>query len=108
MSNRIGGTVKWFNNPKGYGFINALKEGEQDIFIHYSSIVAKDGEYRTLKPQESVTFVLGGGSRGPYALQVMADARASELQEDLRKMQEAGVTDEQKGARVRSKEPIDS
>lgn len=47
------GTVKWFNDEKGFGFI-ANEEGGDDIFVHFSAIVA-DG-FRTLKEGQSVTF----------------------------------------------------
>ena len=60
------GTVKWFSNKKGYGFIE--QEEGQDIFVHYSSI-AQDG-FRTLSGGERVTFDLEEGDRGPVAKNV--------------------------------------
>lgn len=109
MASRISGTVKWFNNPKGYGFINSLNGDEQDIFVHYSSIVSKEGEYKTLKPLDPVTFILGSGPRGPYALAVVSDSRASELTEELKLMENQQATPQQTGAapgRVKEKDEV--
>ena len=60
------GTVKWFNNTKGYGFI-APEEGE-DLFVHYSSIQT-DG-YRTLKGGQRVAFEIQKGEKGAHAVNV--------------------------------------
>lgn len=57
------GTVKWFNNEKGYGFIT-LEEGE-DVFVHYSSI-AGDG-FRTLHEGQRVQFEVTQGQKGLQA-----------------------------------------
>ena len=61
------GTVKWFNNVKGYGFI-APEEGE-DLFVHYSEIQIEG--YRTLKNGQRVSFEVSGGDKGAHALKVM-------------------------------------
>lgn len=60
------GTVKWFNNVKGYGFIEY--ENLEDIFVHYSAIV-KEG-YKTLKEGEFVDFKLIETSKGLQAVDV--------------------------------------
>ena len=60
------GTVKWFNNKKGYGFIN--EEGGRDIFVHFSSI-NMDG-YKSLNEGEKVIFEVEESSRGPEAKNV--------------------------------------
>ena len=60
------GTVKWFNNKKGYGFIN--EAGGRDIFVHYSAIDA-DG-FKTLAEGESVDFEIEESDRGPEARNV--------------------------------------
>ncbi len=60
------GTVKWFNNKKGYGFIN--EEGGRDIFVHFSSI-EMDG-YKTLNEGEQVIFEVEESTRGPEAKNV--------------------------------------
>ncbi|MCS6796987.1 MAG: cold-shock protein [Myxococcota bacterium] len=57
------GTVKWFNNAKGFGFIK-LPDGP-DVFVHYSQI-AGDG-FRTLHEGQPVRFVLKSGPKGPFA-----------------------------------------
>lgn len=61
------GTVKWFNDSKGYGFIQQ-PEGE-DVFVHFSAIVA-DG-FRTLSEGEEVEFEVRESDRGPQAANVM-------------------------------------
>jgi len=60
------GTVKWFNNKKGYGFIN--EENGRDIFVHFSSITM-DG-YKTLNEGDQVTFDIEESARGPEAKNV--------------------------------------
>ena len=60
------GTVKWFNNKKGYGFIN--EESGRDIFVHFSSI-AMDG-YKSLTEGEQVVFDVEESTRGPEAKNV--------------------------------------
>ena len=58
------GTVKWFNNAKGYGFVTP-DQGDQDIFIHFSAITM-DG-YKTLKEGQKVQFELEEGPKGLHA-----------------------------------------
>jgi cold shock protein len=60
------GTVKWFNNAKGYGFLG--REGGADVFVHYSSI-QREG-YKSLKEGDEVEFDIVQGSKGPQADQV--------------------------------------
>lgn len=62
------GKVKWFNNAKGFGFIEREQGG--DIFVHYSSIKV-DG-YRTLKEGQTVEFVVSQGEKGLQADEVVA------------------------------------
>jgi cold shock protein len=57
------GTVKWFNNEKGYGFIAV--DGGQDVFVHYSAIQV-DG-YKTLEEGQRVEFEVAQGPKGPQA-----------------------------------------
>ena len=61
------GTVKWFNDSKGYGFIQQ-PEGD-DLFVHFSSIVG-DG-FRTLAEGETVEFEVRDSERGPQAANVI-------------------------------------
>jgi len=61
------GTVKWFSDKKGYGFI-AQEESDRDIFVHYSSI-EMDG-FKTLTEGQQVVFEVEDGERGPVAKNV--------------------------------------
>ena len=61
------GTVKWFNNAKGYGFI-LPEEGGDDLFVHYSAI-DMDG-YKTLKAGQAVQFDAESGDKGQHAVNV--------------------------------------
>jgi len=60
------GTVKWFSNEKGYGFIS--REGGEDVFVHFSSI---EGEgYKTLNEGQAVEFEIVDGPKGKQAANV--------------------------------------
>jgi CspA family cold shock protein len=61
------GTVKWFNDSKGYGFITP-DEGSKDLFVHHSNI-AGDG-FKSLSEGERVTFESRQGDKGPEATNV--------------------------------------
>ena len=65
--NTMTGTVKWFNNQKGYGFISD-SEGN-DIFVHYSGLVM-DG-FKTLEEGQAVEFEVTEGAKGPQATNVV-------------------------------------
>ncbi|MFN3741524.1 MAG: cold-shock protein [Anaerolineales bacterium] len=67
MSNRIVGTVKWFNAEKGYGFI--ARENGPDVFVHYSAIQS-DG-FRKLEEGQRVEFSVEQGAKGPQAARVV-------------------------------------
>jgi len=60
------GTVKWFNNSKGYGFLG--RNDGPDVFIHYSAILGEG--YRTLSEGDSVEFEIIDGPKGPQAANV--------------------------------------
>ncbi len=62
------GKVKWFNDSKGFGFIEGNEEGE-DIFVHYSSI--QEEGFKTLKEGEEVSFDVIEGPKGPQAANVV-------------------------------------
>jgi len=62
------GTVKWFNDSKGYGFIRQT-EGDDDVFVHFTAIQA-DG-FRTLSEGEEVEFEVRESERGRQAANVM-------------------------------------
>jgi CspA family cold shock protein len=61
------GKVKWFNNSKGYGFIE--KEGGGDVFVHYTAIQG-DG-FKTLNEGQLVEFDISQGDKGPQAINVV-------------------------------------
>lgn len=64
---RMRGRVKWFNDSKGFGFIEQ-DDGNKDIFVHYSAI---DGEgYKSLAEGQEVEFELQDGAKGPLAQNV--------------------------------------
>jgi cold shock protein len=67
MSERIVGTVKWFNAEKGYGFIS--RDGGPDVFVHYSAIQSEG--FRKLVEGQKVEFTVEQGPKGPQAANVM-------------------------------------
>lgn len=69
MSNQVVGTVKWFNDEKGFGFIE--QEGGKDVFVHYSAING-DGR-KTLQEGQRVTMDVTQGQKGPQAENVNPD-----------------------------------
>ena len=66
MSERISGTVKWFNGTKGFGFIT--REGGPDVFVHYSAIQSEG--FRTLQEGQQVEFEIEQGPKGLQAANV--------------------------------------
>ncbi|HEX9006894.1 MAG TPA: cold-shock protein [Bacteroidota bacterium] len=60
------GTVKWFNNAKGYGFIT--RQNGEDLFVHFKSILGEG--YKTLKQGEQVEFEVEQGAKGLQAVRV--------------------------------------
>ncbi|MDP6413856.1 MAG: cold-shock protein [Gammaproteobacteria bacterium] len=68
MSNRIAGTVKWFNENKGFGFIE--RENGPDVFAHFSAIESTG--YKTLAEGQRVEFVVTDGQKGPQAENIIA------------------------------------
>jgi len=63
MSDSVEGTVKWFNDDKGFGFIE--REGGKDVFVHFSAING-DGR-KTLREGQRVTMKVTDGAKGPQA-----------------------------------------
>jgi len=68
VSERVTGTVKWFNGSKGYGFIS--REDGEDVFVHHSAIQAEG--YRNLEEGQRVEFTIEHGPKGLQATQVVA------------------------------------
>ncbi|MEZ5571620.1 MAG: cold shock domain-containing protein [Halioglobus sp.] len=68
MSERQRGTVKWFNNAKGFGFITR-QEGQDDVFVHFRSIQGEG--FRTLNEGQAVEFTLVDGPKGLQAEDVL-------------------------------------
>ena len=66
MSDRVTGTVKWFNGSKGYGFIS--REDGEDVFVHYSAIQTEG--FRTLEEGQRVEFTVERGPKGLQAANV--------------------------------------
>lgn len=91
------GTVKWFNNAKGYGFI-LPSDSEVDVFAHYSAI-SMDG-YRTLKAGQTVSFDLVDGDKGQHAeniapvLDPEEEAPTGEVGEDSSESEEPPTSSE--------------
>ncbi|SUD30825.1 putative cold-shock protein [Pseudomonas fluorescens] len=71
---KISGKVKWFNNAKGYGFINEDGKSE-DLFAHYSAITMEG--YKTLKAGQLVTFEIIQGPKGLHAVEICAASATS-------------------------------
>lgn len=67
MSDLINGTVKWFNDEKGFGFIEV--EGKKDVFVHHSAINNTGGR-STLTEGQKVTLEIAQGKKGPEAKNV--------------------------------------
>ena len=63
MSDTVVGTVKWFNDEKGFGFI--ARDGERDVFVHFRAI-AMEGR-KSLQEGQQVEFTIGEGQKGPQA-----------------------------------------
>lgn len=72
------GTVKWFNNAKGYGFILA-DDSNEDLFAHYSTI-QMDG-YKTLKAGQIVEFETQAGEKGTHAINIRASSASINISE---------------------------
>jgi len=70
----MNGTVKWFSNEKGYGFIRY--NDDEDVFVHFTGIEMEG--FKTLQEGQSVTFDIVDGTRGPQATNVVVQEDLSE------------------------------
>jgi len=68
MSDKVEGTVKWFNESKGFGFIS--QEGGPDVFAHFSAISGSG--FKTLAEGQRVEFTVSQGQKGPQAADIVA------------------------------------
>ena len=68
MSNTVTGTVKWFNESKGFGFIE--RESGSDVFAHFSNIASSG--FKTLAEGQTVQFSVTEGQKGPQAENIVA------------------------------------
>ncbi len=71
MAELLNGTVKWFNEEKGYGFIQQ-ENGGKDVFVHFRQINNQGTGRVSLEEGQQVTFELGEGQKGPQAENVTA------------------------------------
>jgi len=95
------GTVKWFNNAKGYGFIQP-DNGSDDVFAHFSAI-EMDG-FRTLKPGMRVKFILAEGDKGAQAKEIQVIPNGDNQAAAQNKPQAEALTQPDEGAAAPSAE----
>lgn len=69
MSNRYNGTVKWFNDEKGFGFIQC-EDGSKDIFVHHKEINKKGYGRASLNENQKVSFIVAKNEKGNFAQSV--------------------------------------
>ncbi len=69
MSETLHGTVKWFNESRGYGFIS--QQGGPDVFAHFNNIVGEG--FKTLIEGQAVTFSVTQGEKGPQATNIVVE-----------------------------------
>jgi CspA family cold shock protein len=67
MSDRVKGTVKWFNDQKGFGFVTP-ENGGKDVFVHHSAIMSSG--FRSLVEGDKIEFTIEQGPKGPAAANV--------------------------------------
>jgi cold shock protein len=70
MQDRMRGTVKWFNQSKGFGFIGPDDSGNPDVFVHYSAL--EGNGFRNLNEGQRVEFKVSASPKGPQAVEVIS------------------------------------
>ena len=88
------GKVKWFNNAKGYGFIE--QEDGPDVFVHYSAIIDNSQGFKTLKQNQEVEFEIVEGPKGLQAADVKPAMAEAEIEETVEKEEEVKEEEEAK------------
>jgi CspA family cold shock protein len=83
------GTVKWFNNAKGYGFVRPINDEGEDIFVHFSTIIM-DG-YKTLKAGQLVEFEISTGPKGLHAINIRSNISETALRENASSLAERSI-----------------
>lgn len=84
------GTVKWFNNAKGYGFVRPINDEGEDIFVHFSTIIM-DG-YKTLKAGQLVEFEISTGPKGLHAINIRSNISEAALRDNASSLAERSIT----------------
>jgi CspA family cold shock protein len=84
------GTVKWFNNAKGYGFVRPINDEGEDIFAHFSTIIM-DG-YKTLKAGQLVEFEIAPGPKGLHAINIRSNISETALRDNAASLAERSIT----------------
>lgn len=84
------GTVKWFNNAKGYGFARLIDDKGEDIFIHFSTIIMEG--YKTLKAGQLIEFELSQGPKGNHAINIRTNVSEAALKENAGLLAELNIT----------------
>jgi CspA family cold shock protein len=83
------GTVKWFNNAKGYGFVRPINDEGEDIFVHFSTILM-DG-YKTLKAGQLVEFEISTGPKGLHAINIRSNISETALIDNASSLSERSI-----------------
>ena len=105
MSALMTGTVKWFNDQRGFGFIE--NDRGPDIFIHFS-VIESDG-YKTLKEREKVYYELSDGGKGPYASRLIR-THITDSENHAARLREVSLTEiigSEKSPAAESTNPLD-
>jgi CspA family cold shock protein len=81
------GTVKWFDNKKGFGFITP-DDGSEDVFLHYSAIQEGEGKFKTVSEGDKVEYEISQGEKGPQAVKLVVTEKVPHKKFNKRKRDE--------------------